>query len=125
MYGLIMLGEYLDEILDGLKKFDARAYYTKIRGTIALIDSRKSKVIGLVDLVNVHEISSVEFVAWHKTSNFKNISFNCDMNKKYWAYDFCNPRRLAFPIKVNKSSKSWVALDDNITKHFFIKSSLF
>lgn len=48
MYGLIMLTEYLDEILDGTKTYDARAYNTNKRGLIALVDTKKSAVIGTV-----------------------------------------------------------------------------
>lgn len=36
MFGLVMLREYLDEILDGTKTFDARSYDTKKRGTIEI-----------------------------------------------------------------------------------------
>lgn len=55
MYGLIMLREYLDEILEGKKSYDARAHDTSKRGTIALVDSRKSSIIELVDLVSTHK----------------------------------------------------------------------
>ena len=40
------------------KSYDARAYYANKRGTIALIDSKKSIVVGLVDLVRVHKIDA-------------------------------------------------------------------
>lgn len=36
-----MLRDYLDEILDGKKTYDARSYPTDKRGTIALIDTKK------------------------------------------------------------------------------------
>ncbi len=61
MYGLIMLREYLDEILDGKKTYDARAYDTTKRGTIALVDTKKSAIIGLIDLVVTHKISAEEY----------------------------------------------------------------
>lgn len=61
MYGLIMLGEYLDEILKGKKTYDVRDYDTNKRGTIALVDTKKSSIIGLVDLVSTHEISAQEY----------------------------------------------------------------
>lgn len=44
MHGLTMIKQYLDEILDGEKTFDARSYPTNKRGTIALVDSRTMKV---------------------------------------------------------------------------------
>ncbi len=51
MYELVMLREYLDKILDGLETYDARSYDTKKRRTIALVDTRKSAIIGFVDLI--------------------------------------------------------------------------
>ena len=54
MYGLIMLREYLEEILDGQKTYDVRAYDTGKCGTIALVDTKESAIIGLVDLVETH-----------------------------------------------------------------------
>lgn len=51
MYGLIMLREYLDEILDGIKTYDARSYNTNKRGLIALVDTKKSAIIGTVELI--------------------------------------------------------------------------
>ena len=50
-----MIREYLDEILEGKKTYDARSYGTNKRGTIALVDTRKSAVIGLIDLVGTHK----------------------------------------------------------------------
>lgn len=58
MYGLIMLKEYLDEILDGKKTYDVRSYDTAKRGTISLVDTKKSAIIGLIDLVGTHKISA-------------------------------------------------------------------
>ena len=48
-----MIKDYLNEILNGSKTFDARAYTTNKRETIALVDSRSMKVYGYVDLVGV------------------------------------------------------------------------
>ena len=62
MDGLIMLRDYLDEVLDGKKTYDARAYGTNKRGTIALVDTKKSAVIGLIDLV-VHIKSQLKNIA--------------------------------------------------------------
>ncbi len=67
MNGLVMLREYLDEILDGKKTSDVRAYDTKLRGTIALVDTKKSAIIGLVDLIGTHKISAEEYCNWNTT----------------------------------------------------------
>lgn len=39
MFGFTMIKDYLNEILDGSKTFDARSYPTNKRGKFALIDS--------------------------------------------------------------------------------------
>ena len=41
-----MIKDYLNEILDGSKIFDARSYPTNKRGVIALIESRTMKKYG-------------------------------------------------------------------------------
>ena len=113
MYGLIMLREYLDEILDGKKTYDARAYDTNRRGTIALVDTRKSTIIGLIDLVGTHKISAEEYCKWHATGKWEGLVFQAE-DKDYYAYDFENPRKLATPIKIVKTGKVWTKIDDKI-----------
>lgn len=71
MYGLIMIREYLDEILDGKKTYDARSFDTNKRGTIALVDTKKSAIIGLIDLVGTHTITAEEYCSWHATASGK------------------------------------------------------
>ena len=51
MFGLTMIRDYLNEILDGSKNFDARSYPTNKRGKIALIDSRLMEIYGTIELV--------------------------------------------------------------------------
>lgn len=115
MYGLVMLRDYLDEILDGKKTYDARAYDTSKRGTIALVDSRKSSIIGLVDLVSTHKISAQEYCSWHATGKWEGMILEVeDMNAIYYAYVFKNPRRLASPIKIKKTGRVWTKIDDDI-----------
>ena len=56
-----MLTEYLDEILDGTKTYDARAYNTNKRGLIALVDTKKSAIIGTVELIGTKPITAEEY----------------------------------------------------------------
>lgn len=124
MYGLIMLREYLDEILDGKKTYDARAYDTNKRDTIALVDTKKSAIIGLIDLVGTHKISAEEYCKWHATGKWESLVLQVeDMKKDYYAYDFENPRRLATPIKIVKTGKVWTKIDDKIV--FNVQETLF
>ena len=102
MFGLNMIKDYLNEILDGSKTFDSRSYPTSKRGKIALIDSRLMKIYGTIELVGCRVISAKEYCSWHQTGRFQNLIFQVDdVNKKYYAYDFKNPQILAKPIKVN------------------------
>ena len=70
MFGLILIQDYLKEILDGSKIFDARSYPTNKRGKIALIDSRSMKIYGTIELVGCRKISAEEYCAWHQTGKF-------------------------------------------------------
>ena len=108
-----MIREYLDEILDGKKTYDARSYDTNKRGTIALIDTRKSAIIGLIDLVGTHKISAEEYCKWHAAGKWESLVFQAE-DKDYYAYDFENPRRLVTPIKIVKTGKVWTKIDDKI-----------
>lgn len=120
MYGLIMLRAYLDEILDGTKTYDARVYNTNKRGLIALVDTRKSAVIGTVELIGTKPIKADEYCKWHATGKWAGMQFQVeDMNATYWAYCFINPRRLVKPIKIKKTSRVWTMLDDSIEKELY------
>lgn len=110
MFGLCMIKEYLDEILDGKKSFDARAYPTNKRGTIALVNSKTSKIEGYADLVDCHEISPEEYAKWHCTGCFKGCMFSCDSKKKYYAYDLRNVKKVENQIKVVKTGRVWTTL---------------
>mgnify|MGYP002517891262 FL=1 len=110
-----MLREYLNEILDGKKTYYARAYDTSKRGTIALVDTKKSSIIGLVDLVSTRKISAQEYCKWHATGKWEGMILEVeDMNATYYAYDFRNPRRLATPIKIKKTGRVWTKINDDI-----------
>jgi hypothetical protein len=121
-----MIKDYLDEILDGKKAFDARCYSTNKRGTIALVDSKKSSIVGLVDLIGVHPISVDEYCKWHATGKRAGMVFHVeDDDSVFYAYDFINPRRLARPIKITKTGRVWTAIDDSVKKEFIFQQRLF
>lgn len=110
MYGLTMIKDYLNELLDGSKIYDARSYTTYKRGTIALVDSKSMKVYGYVDLVGVREISPEEYASWHCTDRWSGYVMQVDSTKKYYAWDFVNPRRENNPYKVNAEKHTWVEI---------------
>lgn len=126
MYGLIMLREYLEEILDGVKSYDARSYNTNKRGTIALVDTKKSFVIGTIELVGTHPITAEEYCKWHASGKWEGMHLQVDdMNATFWAYDFINPRRLARPIKIEKNGRVWTIIDESLKSEFIYQESLF
>ena len=126
MYGLIMIKEYLDEILDRDKTYDARNYDTNKRGTIALVDSKKSAIIGLVDLIGTHQISDEKYCKWHATGKWSGYDFQINNPKAiFYAYDFDNPRKFAHPIKIEKTDRVWTRIDDEVKEQFVVQERLF
>lgn len=103
-----MIKDYLNEILNGSKSFDARSYTTNKRGTIALVDSRSMKVYGYVDLVGIREISAKEYASWHCTGRWSGYEMEVDPSKKYYAWEFKNPRKEEKPFKVNVKKHTWI-----------------
>ena len=121
-----MLREYLDEILDGTKFYDARAYNTNKRGLIALVDTKKSAIIVTVELIGTKHITAEEYCKWHATGKRAGMVFHVeDDDSVFYAYDFINPRRLARPIKITKTGRVWTAIDDSVKKEFIFQQRLF
>lgn len=85
MHGLTMIKDYLNEILNELKTFDARVLTTNKRGTIALVDSKWIKVYGYVDLIGIGEIPPQKYVSWHCTGRWSGYVIKVDPSKKYFA----------------------------------------
>ena len=56
MKGLIIKEPYIDQILEGKKKWEFRGSNTRIRGRIALIKSGTKKIYGEANLVDCFEI---------------------------------------------------------------------
>ena len=124
MFGITLIKDYLNEILDGFKNFDARSFPINKRGKIALIDSRSMEIYETIELVGCRVISAKEYYYWHQTGRFQNLIFQVDdENKKYFAYDFKNPQRLVKPIKVDAEKHTWVEIPDNT--EFYYMGSLF
>lgn len=119
MFRLTMIKDYLNEILDGSKTFDAISYPTNKRGLIALIDSRSMKIHGTIELVGCREISAEEYCSWHQTGRLQNYRFEVeDKDKKYYSYDFKNPKKLVKPIKVEAEKHTWVEVPDDVELYY-------
>lgn len=113
-----MIKDYLNEILDEKKTFDARSYPTNKRGTIVLIDSRLMKAYGTIELIECREITPQEYVSWHCTGRWSGCTMHVDSSKKYYAWDFKNPRKLAKPIKLNCEKHTWIELAKDIELYY-------
>lgn len=107
MNRLIMLREYLDEILDGKKTYDARSYDTNKCETVGIVDTKESAITGLIDLVGTHKIRGEKYCKWHATGKWEGMIFEVeDMTSTFFAYDFPNPRGLASPINITKTRRT-------------------
>lgn len=124
MYGLIMNKYYINELINNEKTYDARQYYTNIRGTIGIIDSKSLKLVCLIDLVSVTKINSIEYVNWHLSGKYSNSSFCVDNSKTFYAYNFTNCKKIVNPIKIKKNGKIWCVFDDNILKNLYFTNCL-
>lgn len=123
---LVMKKEYLLDILNGKKTYDARSYDTSIRGNIALLASENNKIYGFVDLYDVKEITFEEYLTWHNID--KEYFSLYKKQDKYYAYLVRNPRFLSSPIKINRDHNSefvWCEVDDDLIKNQYIEVRLF
>lgn len=119
MLGLTMIKDYLNEILDGYKNYDARSYLTNKRGKIALIDSKNMRVHSTIELIHFRKITAEEYCSWHKTGRFKNSIFEVeDKNIDYYAYDFKKPRKLINTIKVNVEKHTWLEIPNDLEIYY-------
>ena len=122
MFGLTMIKDYLNEILDGSKPL-IRSYPTNKRGKIALIDSRSMKIYGTIELVGCREISAKSIVLGIKLVDFKILYFKWMMRIRSIMLMILKSQRLAKPIKVEAEKHTWVEIPDNT--EFYYMDSLF
>ena len=128
MYGLLMMGNYLEEILSGQKNDDARLYPTDKRGKIALVDSSTLKVHGTAELVGVEETTYEYFVKWHQTGRFANVPIApYHEGKTCYSYRLENVVRLVHPVRLNheRGKRMWIELTDSEVKSFGYQKTLF
>ena len=134
MFGLIIKKEYLLDIINGKRKFDARLQDTNIRGRIGLIEPKTNILYGYAKLVNVRRITHEEYVKWHVSSTFsmydaKKQLENTDNNKMLsaFAYDFIDVEPLTVPQEIEPkiNNKVWIEFDDQYTNIGYVQQSLF
>lgn len=114
MKALFMISPYINQILDGVKIFDARSYDTWTRGTIALVQSKSNLLLGTIEIVDTKEITFQEYMEWHdeRYEAYYCIPPEENKNKKYYAWIMKNPNWLDKPIKVERPPrKQWIDVD--------------
>ena len=115
MKGLIIKSPYIDDILDGNKKWELRGQNTKIRGTIVLLKSGTKTALGTVDIVDVKELTLEEYNNWNYRKDYGKLPVNRLPYKKTYAYVlenpiwFKNPKEYSHP----KGCIIWVNLPDD------------
>ena len=137
MYALTMYEEYLLDLLEGRRKYDARSFPTNKRGRIGLVKSKTNLLYGYVDFVDCKKISYEEFLYWHIGENYTEENMKEDLwfnntlkNKKVkhaYAYIFKNPVLLPSPIEITPIDKkgSWIEFDEEDNQKSYRQIKLF
>ena len=131
MFALVMYEEYLNDILQGKRKYDIRLYSTKIRGRIALVKSGTNLIYGFVDLVSIKLVSYEKYICWHISDRYssetameeiiRNNSLGITKISYAYEYQFDNLRVLNYPHMILSSIKKgpWITFDiENIQKPY-------
>ena len=110
MKGLIIKEPYIDQILNGKKKWEFRGSNTNIRGKICLIKSGTKKIYGEVNLVNSFEINLEQYNEFYKDL----YGYTCDKlpYKKTYAWVLEKPclYKKEVPYNHPKGAIIWVNL---------------
>lgn len=115
MKGLIIKSPYIDDILNGIKKWEVRGAPTKIRGRIVLLQSKTGLALGTVDIDDVKQISIEEYNNWDYRKDNNKLPVDDLPYKKTYAYILSNPVKFNRPIKYKHPNGAiiWVNLPDD------------
>ncbi len=112
--GLLIKSPWIEKILEGKKTWEIRGTNTRIRGTIALIRSGSSLVVGTCELVNV--VGPLSLSDFRKTT--KNhcvepsaVGEHLPYKETYaWVLSNVKPLREPVPYKHPRGAVIWVNL---------------
>lgn len=112
--GLIVKSPYIDEILEGKKRWEIRGRNTRIRGKIALIKSGTGMVFGTVNIIDSREITFEEYLKWKESRGYKNLDKIVKPYKKIYAWVLDQPVMFEQPISYIHPSGAviWVKLEN-------------
>ena len=114
MDGLVIKSPYIDDILDGVKKWELRGMNTHKRGKIVLLKSGTGLALGTVNIVDVKTITLEEYNDWDYNKNRNKISKELPYKITY-AYVLEEPQwfEQPKPYKHPMGAITWVKLNDN------------
>jgi ASCH domain-containing protein len=114
--GLLILKEPLDKILEGTKTWEIRGKATKLRGPIALIESKSGHVVGTCEVVDVEgPLSLAELQRNARRSGFRPSRLPY---AKTYAWVVRNARRLSerVPYQHPSGAVIWVCLEPAVLR---------
>ena len=116
MKGLLIRPPWIDWILDGRKTWEIRGSQTRVRGTIALIQSGTGTIVGTVDIINSREISPAEYYGAESLHCIANAASHPLPYSRIHAWELHNPRRLPEPIAYThpRGAVIWVHLSPSL-----------
>ena len=113
MRALLIKSEYIVKILDGKKTWEIRGSRTNIRGTIGLIRSGSSEVVGVCDVVDcIGPLTEKQFRANARKAGMKSSEAEIGHYNRTFAWVLANPRSLKLPVLYKNPSGAviWVKL---------------
>ena len=113
--GLIIKSPYIEDILNGKKKYEIRGTNTKIRGKIILLKSGTGLALGTVDVISSEEWDLKKYNSWDYRKDNRKLLVDCLPYKKTYAWKLDNHRWFSYPKKYVHPSVAivWVKLDDD------------
>jgi hypothetical protein len=122
MHGLLIRSPWIEQILEGKKTWEIRGANTRIRGTIALIRSGSSQIVGTCELAEVLGPLAVSDMRDNISKHFEAQDSLLDAlpYERTFAWVLRNAQRLPQPIRYKHPSGAviWVKLPDPL----FVKS---
>ena len=113
MHGLIVPQPHLTDIVEGRVSWGRRAFSTRKRGRIALVDAEAGVVVAFADLVDVRKITYSQFL-----EQFGGHRINADMwaqHRTYYEFVLRNVKRARSEMEVDirDGETVWVEIPED------------
>lgn len=116
MHGLVVKSPFIDDILNGIKKWEVRGMNTHIRGSIVLLKSGSGLALGTVNIIEVQELTLEKYNRWeYRTYLGKEPAIKLPY-KKTFAYVLEEPKWFTKPIPYKHpiGAITWVNLPNDL-----------